>query len=89
MLTPRQVAALDLGLGSHSTIINRVKRGDIPALRVGNRFMIDPNDLHLLVKPVAPGENKLDALVKDIVDNFPKLNPEQKAELGRLLAPAA
>lgn len=33
-------------------------------------------------------EDDLDALVEQIVDTFPPLTAEQKAELGRLLAPA-
>lgn len=90
MLSPAQ-AAKELGVGvlSTSTVLHRARDGQIPAVRVGNRFKIRRGDLHLLIKPVTPGDNKLDVLVKNIVDNFPKLNTEQKAELGRLLAPAA
>jgi hypothetical protein len=34
-------------------------------------------------------EDDLDALVEQIVDSFPPLSDERKAELGRLLAPSA
>ena len=84
----------DAGYGHRRTLMTRIGEGVLPAHRVGNAYRVRESDLHLLASPAMPAtdstaENKLDVLVKDIVDNFPKLNPEQKAELGRLLAPAA
>lgn len=39
--------------------------------------------------PAITPEDDLDALVEQIVDSFPPLSDERKAELGRLLAPSA
>ncbi|ALG29527.1 hypothetical protein AOZ07_11420 [Glutamicibacter halophytocola] len=87
LLTVRQVS--DLGYGHRQTICARINDGTLPAVRVGNRFEIRRGDLHLLAKPVqAADEDRLDVYVKGIVDNFPKLNAEQKSQLGHLLAPA-
>lgn len=81
-----------LGYGHPQTIRDRIHQGEVPAVLVGNRFKIRREDLHLLAKPLGPvhtaGEGDLDALVKRIVDGFPPLTPDEKAELGQLLAAA-
>lgn len=93
-LTVRQVA--QLGYGHSQTIRARIKDGTLPAVLIGNRFEVLRSDLHLLAKPVAAPQaaaatatSELNKLVEALVDRFPKLNAEQKGELGRLLAPAA
>ena len=81
-----------LGYGHPQTIRDRIHRGEVPAVLVGNRFKIRREDLHLLAKPLGPAntndEDDLDALVKQIVDGFPPLTADEKAELGQLLAAA-
>ena len=81
-----------LGYGGAQTIRARIHRGEVPAVLDGNRFKIRREDLHLLTKPAVPAlrsaEDDLDALVKRIVDDFPPLTSDQKAELGKLLASA-
>ncbi|MBP1325080.1 excisionase family DNA binding protein [Leucobacter exalbidus] len=88
LLSPRKVAD-ELGYISHATVLVRIHEGLLPALRVGTHFKVRRSDMHLLARPVKASAVQFDALVKDIVDTLPKLNAEQKGELGRLLAPAA
>lgn len=81
----------ELGYGHPQTIRDRIHQGEVPAVLVGNRFKIRREDLHLLTKPLGPAhtnEDDLDALVKRIVDGFPPLTADEKAELGQLLADA-
>lgn len=42
------------GYGSRSTLKERIKRGEIPAVRVGNVIKIRSSDLHLIAAPVVP-----------------------------------
>jgi excisionase family DNA binding protein len=81
-----------LGYGHAQSIRTRIHKGEVPAVRVGNRFKIRREDLHHLTKPVGhsrpDAEDELDALVKKIVDGFPPLTDGQKKELGQLLAAA-
>lgn len=90
LLDLRDISAL--GYGTTQNIRTRIHRGEVPAVLVGNRFKIRREDLHHLAKPVGltrpPAEDDLDALVKRIVDEFPPLSADQKAELGQLLASA-
>lgn len=93
LLDVRDVAAM--GYGHPQTIKSRIRRGEIPALMVGAKYKIDRADLHLLGKRVgAPRptdsteqtSDDLDALASRVVASWPRLSPESKAELGRLLA---
>lgn len=90
LLNVRDVSAL--GYGTAQNIRTRIHRGEVPAVFVGNRFKIRREDLHHLTKPAGPvqpnAEDKLEALVKQIVDELPPLSVGQKAELGQLLAAA-
>lgn len=42
------------GYGSRSTLKERIKRGEIPAVRVGNVIKVRSSDLHLIAVPVVP-----------------------------------
>ncbi|MHA7303838.1 MerR family transcriptional regulator [Arthrobacter sp. TMN-49] len=90
LLDLRDISAL--GYGTTQTIRTRIHRGEVPAVLVGNRFKIRREDLHHLAKPVGPArssaEDDLNALFKRIVEEFPRLSANQKAELGQLLASA-
>lgn len=89
MLSPRQVAKeLGADVVSASTVLAYARTGKIPAVRVSNRYKIRRSDIHLMIDPTG-ADAYLDSLIKGIVDNFPKLNADQKSQLGRLLAPAA
>lgn len=41
------------GCRSRATIRRRIKRGEVPAVRVGNIIKVHDRDLHLLATPVA------------------------------------
>ena len=82
--------------GHRATLGKLIHDGILPAVKVGNAFKIRESDLPLIGQPInAPAipeekpEDTLGDYVKALVDNFPKLNAEQKTQLGRLLAPAA
>lgn len=89
---------LDLaGYGNRQTLNRLINDGRIPATKIGNGYKIRESDLHLLReavgKPLADDAYVRDLTIGDyvkaLVDTFPKLNDEQKNELGRLLSPAA
>lgn len=44
----------ELGYGSRATLKERIKRGEIPAVRVGNVIKIREHDLALLARPIVP-----------------------------------
>lgn len=44
----------ELGYGSRATLKERIKRGEIPAVRVGNVIKIRDRDLALLAQPIVP-----------------------------------
>lgn len=90
------------GWGDRRTITKLINNGTLPAMKIGNSFRIRERDLDLLrelrgLEPVASTSGRtfpalndsLGDYVKALVDTFPKLDAEHKAELGRLLRPAA
>lgn len=80
------------GYGTRPTLTKRINDGSLPAVRVNGGYKIRERDLPLIAVPTHPVEkaaSDLDALVRSIVDQFPRLSAEQKNELGRLLAPVA
>lgn len=87
----------EAGHGDRRTITKLILEGRLPALKVSNGYKVRESDLHLLGQPAVVGvevgslsrEPSLGEYVKALVDTFPGLNANQKAELGRLLAPAA
>lgn len=89
----------EAGYGNRHTITRLIRSGRVPATKIANAFKIRESDLHLLGEPVVEGNeagsfiqdanDSLGDYVKALVNTFPALNANQKAELGRLLAPAA
>lgn len=89
----------EAGLGDRQTTIRMIRRGDVPAAKIAGSYKIRESDLHLLTgagamgvnvaAPVVKKDTDVGEYIKALVDTFPKLNDEQKNELGRLLSPAA
>lgn len=91
----------EAGYGDRITLTRRIHNGEIPAVRIGNRFKVYESDLHRLAEPVsdaAPATSVTSALADDFDDlaalaarmvaTWPRLTADRKAELGRLLAVA-
>lgn len=85
------------GYPNRNAITKLINEGVVPAVKFANGYKVRESDLHLLGKPTTEDLNaealtrepSLGEYVKALVDTFPELNANQKAELGRLLAPAA
>lgn len=78
--------------GGYSTLRKRIADGELSAERVGRRYLVRESDLEALVAPAVgrPTERAaLDRAVDRIVSSAPRLTREQRAELSRLLSPAA
>ncbi|GAA4525614.1 hypothetical protein GCM10023160_18790 [Brachybacterium paraconglomeratum] len=89
----------DAGYGDRITLTKRIHRDEIPAVKVGNRYMVYESDLRRLVQPVndvagkpsaaSPLAEDLDdlaALAARMVATWPRLSDDRKRELGALLA---
>lgn len=93
----------EAGYGGRHKIMRMMQAGQVPAKKIGNAYKICETDLHLLSEPAIPGvagkpsnerpsradEPTMGEYIKALVDTFPKLDADQKAELGKLLAPAS
>lgn len=89
----------DAGYGDRITLTKRIHRDEIPAVKVGNRYMVYESDLRHLAEPVndaaaeksaaSPLAEDLDDLASlsaRLVSTWPRLSDERKRELGALLA---
>jgi excisionase family DNA binding protein len=80
------------GLGGYSTLRKKIASGELPAERVGRRYLIDESDLAALVTPVVgrPTERaSINTAIDRIVATAPRLSREQRDRLASLLGGAA
>ncbi|MDQ0648601.1 hypothetical protein QFZ53_002797 [Microbacterium natoriense] len=88
----------EAGYGDRITLTKRIHSGEIPAVRVGNRFKVYESNLRHLAHPVgdaaverpvtAGRADELDdlaALAARMVATWPRLSNDRKQELDRLL----
>lgn len=78
--------------GGYSTLRRKVASGELPAERVGRRYLIRENDLEALVTPVAgrPTERaSLNTAIDRIVASAPRLSHEQRDRLASVLGAGA
>lgn len=88
----------EMGYGHRHTITKLIREGRVPAVKMANGYKIRERDLRFLRDPKSKDSGSSDTFtrepslgdyVKALVDTFPKLDANEKAELGRLLSPAA
>lgn len=88
----------EMGYGHRHTITKLIREGRVPAVKLGNGYKIRERDLRFLRDPQSKVSDNAEAFtrepslgdyVKALVDTFPTLTANEKAELGRLLSPAA
>lgn len=83
------------GYGNRIVLNQRINRGELPAVKVGNAYRIRESDLGLIAIPhEATGQSvrsvvNLDVLVQQVAENISRLTAEQKLALGHLLTPSA
>lgn len=75
------------GFGGYSTLRKKIASGELPAERVGRRYLIDESDLAALVTPVVgrPTERaSINTAIDRIVATAPRLSREQRDRLASL-----
>lgn len=83
---------VELGYGSHWTLRQRIKRGELAAAKIGNLIKVRREDLSALVVPIEPAEPTfadVEAAVERIVASAPPLTDEQCRRLASLFGGAA
>lgn len=89
-LTLREAAAR--GFGGYSTLRKKIVSGELPAERVGRRYLIREDDLEAMVAPVVgrPTENaSVSAAIDRLVASAPRLSREQRERLAAVLGGGA
>ena len=84
--------AVERGYGGYSTLRKKIASGELPAERVGRRYLILESDLEALVAPVVgrPTEHaSVSAAIDRIVASAPRLSNEQRERLANLLGGGA
>lgn len=84
--------AAERGYGGYSTLRKKISSGELPAERVGRRYLILESDLEALVAPVVgrPTEHaSVSAAIDRIVASAPRLSKEQRERLATLLGGGA
>lgn len=84
--------AVERGFGGYSTLRRRIASGELPAERVGRRYLIRESDLEDMVAPVAgrPTERaSLNTAIDRIVASAPRLSHEQRDRLASVLGGGA
>jgi|SRR5699024_4933468 len=89
----------EAGYGDRTTLTRRIHNDELPAVKVGNRYMVREADLTYLAEPANDVEVKqsseramvesfddLASLSASLVSAWPRLSDERKRELGALLA---
>lgn len=85
----------DMGYGSRRANQTLIRNGRVPAVLVGGAYKVAASDLHYLAQPAGPPRRaaasdtsveNLETIAASLVSTWPRLSPERKAELGRLLA---
>lgn len=85
-LTLQEAAAQ--GPFGYSTLRKKIASGELPAVQVGRRFLVDPADVESLTSPVVgrPTEKaSLSAAIDRIVAAAPRLSPDQRRQLAAVL----
>lgn len=81
--------AVDEGYSSRSTLIRRIKSGELPARRIGRMYVLDREELTRCFRSDGLGENDVDvrtrAIARQIAASAPELSSERKAGLSALL----
>lgn len=84
--------AVELGFGGYSTLRKKIASGELPAERVGRRYLILETDLEALIVPAVgrPTEQaSVSAAIDRIVASAPRLSKEQRERLANLLGGGA
>lgn len=80
--------AVERGYGGYSTLRKRIASGELPAERVGNRYLVRESDLEEMVAPVTgrPTERaSLNTAIDRVVASAPRLSHEQRDRLASIL----
>jgi|GEM_PF-5703788 len=81
--------AVGEGYPSRSTLIRRVKSGELSARRIGRVYVLEREELTRCLRSDGLGESDEDArtraITKQIAASAPRLSPERKAGLSALL----
>jgi excisionase family DNA binding protein len=80
------------GYGAYSTLRKKIASGELPAERVGRRYVILETDLEAMAKPVVgrPTEHaSVSAAIDRLVASAPRLSKEQRERLAGLLGGGA
>ena len=83
---------VELGYGSHWTLRQRIKRGELAASRIGSLIKVHRDDLAALVVPIEPTEQTfedVEAAVERIVASAPPLTDPQVRRLAALFGGGA
>lgn len=89
-LTLPQAAARNYG--GYSTLRKMIASGELPAERVGRRYLVLESDLEALATPVVgrPTERaSIDAAIDRLVASAPRLSREQRERLASVLGGGA
>lgn len=81
--------AVDRGFAGYSTLRKKIATGELPAERVGRRYLIREDDLAAMVTPVVgrPTEHAtINAAIDRLVASAPRLSHEQRERLVAVLA---
>lgn len=84
--------AVERGFGGYSTLRKRIASGELPAERVGRRYLILESDLEAMVAPVVgrPTEHaSVSAAIDRLVASAPRLSREQRERLAGILGGGA
>lgn len=77
------------GYSNRVTLQRRISEGRIPAVKVGNRYMIRESDLPFIAQEAgAPRPDVLAAHVDAVIDGVSSLTDEQRERLCAAVAPA-
>ncbi|MGM0928823.1 MAG: excisionase family DNA-binding protein [Actinomycetota bacterium] len=84
--------AVARGFGGYSTLRKKIASGELPAERVGRRYLILESDLKAMVAPVVgrPTEHAtISAAIDRLVASAPRLSREQRERLAGVLGGGA
>lgn len=84
--------AAERGFGGYSTLRKKIASGELPADRVGRRYLILESDLEAMAAPVIgrPTEHaSISAAIDRLVASAPRLSKEQRERLASLLGGGA
>ena len=90
-LLPLAVAA-ERGFGGYSTLRKKIASGELPAERVGRRYLVRETDLEALTSPVVgrPSERTaIESAIERIVGSAPRLSRDQRERLASVLGGGA